>query len=118
MVESSIDSLHDLQDINFCTRGVLASVDVKDNIVNLDGKIEAKCVECGQMKKGTITSTGNFKSHYKMHPLKSKMLAKYLKGTDDDIIDVSKLTTSTMRDFLSAISESKVSVILNKCILL
>lgn len=44
-----------------------------------NGQIKAKCQECGDIRKGNITSTGNFKTHYKTHPEKLKDLEEYLK---------------------------------------
>lgn len=42
-------------------------------------KISAKCQQCGDIRKGSLTSTGNFKSHYKKHPKELKQLEEYLK---------------------------------------
>lgn len=38
-------------------------------VSNDDGKIRAKCTECSEMKKGHMSSSANFKSHYRLvHP--------------------------------------------------
>lgn len=50
---------------------------------NEDGGIKAKCTECDEVKKGRCTSTGNFKSHYKLkHEARVKDLEKYLRESD------------------------------------
>lgn len=52
-------------------------------VSNNDGKIEATCCECGDIRKGDISSTGNFKTHYKLtHPSKMKQLEDYLKKVE------------------------------------
>lgn len=49
---------------------------------NEEGKIEAKYTTCNQMKKGNISSTGNFIAHFKSkHPAAFKELDEYLKNT-------------------------------------
>lgn len=49
-------------------------------ISNVEGKLEARCTECGVPKKGLITTTGNFKTHYKLsHPIVYQKLNEYLK---------------------------------------
>lgn len=53
-------------------------------VLNNNGKIVAKCVDCGDIKKGDLSSTGNFESHYKTHPHKSKQLDNYLKDKSID----------------------------------
>lgn len=63
---------------------------------NNDGKIDAKCNECGEIKKGHLGSTGNFKSHYKKHKNRIDDLDKYLKEvivTHLDDADQIKSTT-------------------------
>lgn len=55
--------------------GVYYTIIKSDN-----GKIEAKCNTCGEIKKGNESSTGNFKMHYKlMHETEHKELEKHLK---------------------------------------
>lgn len=52
---------------------------------NNDGKLLAKCTECNEMKKGYISSTGNFINHYKSkHPSQVKSLEEYLKKINVD----------------------------------
>lgn len=49
---------------------------------NNNGKIVAKCTECGQNKKGNIFSTGNFINHYKStHENRVQAMEEYLKKT-------------------------------------
>lgn len=47
--------------------------------------VSASCCECNEIKKGSVKSTGNFKSHYrlKQSPLLEKLNA-YLKNQLDD----------------------------------
>lgn len=50
-------------------------------------KIAARCTVCNEVKNGSYTSTGNFKSHYsKMHSDRLKELEDYLanKSTPND----------------------------------
>lgn len=43
-------------------------------------KIEAKCKQCEEIKKGNIKSTGNFLNHYKTkHPKEFEHLEKHVK---------------------------------------
>lgn len=43
-------------------------------------KIEAKCKQCDEIKKGSIKSTGNFLNHYKArHPKEFENLEKHVK---------------------------------------
>lgn len=52
------------------------SVDIKENV-------EARCVTCTDVKKGNISSTGNFFKHYETkHPLKLKEMKVYTKIKD------------------------------------
>lgn len=46
----------------------------------------AKCMHCDEIKKGDISSTGNFKSHYKLkHSKQVKALEEYLKS-DTEVV--------------------------------
>lgn len=51
-----------------------------------DGKIEAKCIECNKIVKGSNASTGNFKIHYKTHGASYQRLETYLQTTDSTTI--------------------------------
>lgn len=75
-------------------------------VSNNDGNIEAKCEECGQIKKGNVSSTGNFKSHYKKYKEKFDELEKYLKATDN-ITEIT-IKQPSIRDMLPAIPQEKV----------
>lgn len=45
-----------------------------------NGKIEAKCTECNEVKKGSSSSTGNFYRHYKSkHATRVKALEDHSK---------------------------------------
>lgn len=47
-----------------------------------DGKVETVCNQCGKIRKGSVTSTGNFISHYRTsHSEQMKDLEAYLKGS-------------------------------------
>lgn len=47
-----------------------------------NGNIVAKCEDCGELKKGNISSTGNYKNHYKSkHSNRYIALENYLKET-------------------------------------
>lgn len=50
-------------------------------IVSIDDqeRVEAKCMECLEIKKGNVKSTGNFKTHYKKHTTRLAELESYLK---------------------------------------
>lgn len=46
---------------------------------NEDGNIEAMCNNCDEVKKGNISSTGNFRTHIKKkHPSLLSQLDEYL----------------------------------------
>lgn len=50
-----------------------------------NGKIVARCAECGEQKKGNIFSTGNFINHYKSkHEPRVKELEDFLKNTQPE----------------------------------
>lgn len=44
-----------------------------------NGNIKAKCTQCGGIKSGHVSSTGNFINHYKQHPDKLLELKLYNK---------------------------------------
>lgn len=74
-------------------------------------KIEARCIECSEVRKGDITSTGNFKNHYKSkHPGRLKVLEEYLKKSTSEtpIIKVHQPTISQV--ISSAVSPESVSL--------
>lgn len=78
-------------------------------------KVAAKCQECDTIIKGSITSTGNFKSHYKKHTKEKKKLDEYLKQGHNTEIDenaqVKKQTQPRMEDMLAKmapVSDEKV----------
>lgn len=53
---------------------------------NENGRVNVKCQTCNASIKGSLSSTGNFKSHYKKHPKEKKELDEYLKqGHNIDI---------------------------------
>lgn len=78
---------------------------------NNDGKIIAKCVECGEIKKGEIGSSGNFKSHYKTHKSQFNRLEEYLKPSVDNTqqeIHGKSVKQSDIRHLLAPVSDEKV----------
>lgn len=77
---------------------------------NIDGKIDAKCVECGEIREGYIASTGNFISHYRKHPSLKKQLDKYLKQCTPTADDGVKLLQPSIRDSLPSVSEDEVFI--------
>lgn len=43
-----------------------------------DGHVDVRCNECGEMKQGRLTSTGNYYTHYRLkHPSKLKEIEEY-----------------------------------------
>lgn len=80
-----------------------------DAEIGLDGKISAKCNECKEIRKGNISSTGNFKSHYKKHPERLAKLEEYLKQEDNcHGVDLDRSKQPRMEDILTPVSEEKV----------
>lgn len=82
---------------------------------NIDGKVSAKCQTCGEIRKGNISSTGNFKSHYKTHLPELKELEEYLKQENNDGSEANgeerRATQPRIEDMLAnlvPISEDKV----------
>lgn len=81
--------------------------------IGSDGKISAKCNECKEIRKGNISSTGNFKSHYKKHPELLLKLEEYLKQDDSclmDVVDENKSKQMRIADMLTPVSEEKVII--------
>lgn len=77
---------------------------------NIDGKISAKCQECGEIRKGSISSTGNFKNHYKKHPSRFKALEEYLKQEDTIVNDNDNARQLKIADILLPVSQEKVMI--------
>lgn len=73
---------------------------------NDDGKIEAKCQDCGDIRKGSLSSTGNFKSHYsKKHPSAFKEMEEYLKRDEpDECVEKANITQPSLNDMLSKLN--------------
>lgn len=77
---------------------------------NCDGRIDAKCTNCSQNSRGLLTSTGNFKSHYKLkHPALLSSLEKYLIGKPDETV---KLQQSNLKNFISPAVDIDTVIIL------
>lgn len=71
--------------------------------------IDVKCTECGEIRKGVISSTGNYKSHYALkHPIRFKELENYLssRGTPD----AANLKQPGIRDALSPLTAEQVEI--------
>lgn len=57
---------------------VNGSIDVK-------GNVQVKCLTCDDIKRGNVSSTGNFFKHYeKVHPLKFNEIRIYTKMKNDN----------------------------------
>lgn len=73
---------------------------------NTNGKIEAECVRCGQMKRGDIKSTGNFLSHYRnSHSDQMLDLENYRKGQSNEN---SKRVQMKLTTFHKTVTKEKV----------
>lgn len=76
---------------------------------NHDEKIDARCIECRKVIKGSLTSTGNFKKHYKkVHPALNSKLEEHLISKEDHL-NIS-LKTQTLRQFTTTIKPEKVTI--------
>lgn len=73
------------------------------------GRIVAQCSECKELKKGTDTSTGNFKSHYKTkHKDRAKDMEHYLKEIDPSVKAKSNLRQQDIPETMSGSSSENV----------
>lgn len=82
-------------------------------ITEHDGRITAACTECKEVRKGSDSSTGNFKSHYKAkHSDRAKDLEKYLKEPDASVKFKSNLKQQSLTEVLSPASSENVSRII------
>lgn len=67
-------------------------------------------LNCSQISRGLLTSTGNFKSHYKLkHPALLSSLEKYLIGKPDETV---KLQQSNLKNFISPAVDIDTVIIL------
>ncbi|XP_055314626.1 uncharacterized protein LOC129575176 [Sitodiplosis mosellana] len=80
----------------------IISIDEEDRVI-------AKCTECLEIKKGNLKSTGNFKTHYKIHGSRLKDLDEYLKNKTFVMPETSNSKQSDIRDVLPAVSTDKIS---------
>lgn len=72
-----------------------------------DGKIEARCTNCGELRKGHINSTGNFLNHYRTkHASMMTDVEQYINRTNE-VGDV-KIVQSTIAIVGPAISKDEV----------
>lgn len=72
-----------------------------------NGNIKAKCTVCGDVRKGNISSTGNFISHYKTkHSSKLNELKEYLKS-ENGIVN-SKSHQPTLVDIVQTITPDMI----------
>lgn len=82
-----------------------------------DGKIVAECIECKEVRKGSDSSTGNFKSHYKSkHKERANDLEKYLKEIDPSIKAKTGLRQQEIPEGVSATSAENVSRFIRRII--
>lgn len=80
---------------------------------NIDGKIDAKCTECGKILKGDLGSTGNYKSHYlRLHKAAFKQLEEYLTEEASTLENENCVPKNSkqpgIRDMLAPVSDEKV----------
>lgn len=62
---------------------------------NINGSVEARCVECRKIIKGCLTSTGNFKKHItKIHNESLNKLTDHLRTKSDAACSYPKVQTS------------------------
>lgn len=77
-------------------------------ISNDEGKIEARCIECREVKKGHVTSTGNFKNHYRSrHMTLVSEMESYLKSKGDETTG-SQTRQPTLAEFSSIVNPQQV----------
>lgn len=73
---------------------------------NNTGSIEARCTACNETKKGNISSTGNFLSHYqKKHPSEISELKQYLKNRK---LLTNNLKQPILQEVLQSVTDVKV----------
>lgn len=79
---------------------------------NVNEKILARCIrpDCRKQIKGMLSSTGNFKSHYRVkHPLEMKSLDEYLRSKGEQNASVSiNSQPSISQHFTSGVKPEKV----------
>lgn len=74
------------------------------------GKVVAKCTKCGETKRGHLTSTGNFKSHYKIkHFSDNNKLSEYLKGHTEEAVKM-KTSQPTLHPALRRIQNRQETI--------
>lgn len=81
------------------------------SIVKRDGtKVEAKCENCGLIRKGTVTSTGNFMEHIrKMHSSIVSEAETYRKlGSTDEKLE--KIRDLTIKEMFKKFTKEDVSL--------
>lgn len=75
--------------------------------------IEATCCECSEMKKGTVSSTGNFLSHYKSkHGSRHNELKEYLRKSNADKPKIDR--QPTISESIQNTSGDTVSFVFNE----
>lgn len=76
-----------------------------------NGKVEARCTNCSEIKKGHVTSTGNFLSHYRtVHATLLKELDEYRKGDSNPESKRLSLNQTKMTKFNGMVSKKKVNI--------
>lgn len=79
-------------------------------VADNDGRIVAECTECKELRKGSDSSTGNFKSHYKAkHKDRAKDLENYLKEADSATNIISGPRQQKLEQVVSSSSSENVS---------
>lgn len=76
---------------------------------NVDGKIEAMCTQCKESRKGQLTSSRNFKNHYRnKHASIVSVLEDYLKNQS---IEHTFARQSSLTEFTTSMNSDKVSAV-------
>lgn len=77
-------------------------------ISNEEGKIQAKCNECNQIKKGNIQSTGNFISHYRSkHSASVRQLESYLA---EKVVQTKNVEQPEISSMVKPVTQDEVNI--------
>lgn len=76
---------------------------------NVDGKVAVKCLTCGEVRKGDVSSTGNFLSHLKRkHPTLMPNVTAFLNDESVSGQNVSGPKRNTIISHLEPVSKDEV----------
>lgn len=79
---------------------------------NDDDHVEARCSECDEVKKGKLSSTGNYITHYRLkHKEKVEKLMQYLKKSIEEfgLNDTKTVKQAPINEILQNTSTDSVS---------